>query len=290
VVLGAHIGDLVVEGRQDLLAVHAERHQKRRYRDLAAAVDARMHDVLGIELDVEPGAAIGDDAGGKQQLAGGVRLALVVVEEDARRAVHLADDDALGAVDDEGAVERHQRHVAHVDVLLLDVLDGLGARILVDVEHDQAQRHLQRRGIGQVALPALVDVELRRLELVLDEFEHGGARKVGDREDGAEDGLQALVGPAALRLLDHEELVVGRLLHLDEVRHLGDLGDVPEELAYASAAIECRGLGHRRSLSSHRAARRSAPNSGAGGRRRFRKQVKTRFLKAVSGPQERGFP
>jgi hypothetical protein len=33
-----------------------------------------------------------------------VGLALVVVEEDAGRAVQLADDDALGAVDDEGAV------------------------------------------------------------------------------------------------------------------------------------------------------------------------------------------
>ena len=51
-------GDRLVERREDLLAVHAERHQQRRHRDLAAAVDARMHDVLGVELDVEPGAAI----------------------------------------------------------------------------------------------------------------------------------------------------------------------------------------------------------------------------------------
>jgi DNA-directed RNA polymerase beta subunit len=37
-----------------------------------------------------------------------VGLALVVVEEHARRAVHLRDDDALGAVDDEGAVAFEQ--------------------------------------------------------------------------------------------------------------------------------------------------------------------------------------
>ena len=97
---------LRVEGRQDLFAVHAERHQQRRHRDLAATVDAGVHDVLGVELDVEPGAAIGDDAGGKQQLAGRMALALVVVEEHARRTVHLRDDDALGAVDDEGTVVR----------------------------------------------------------------------------------------------------------------------------------------------------------------------------------------
>ena len=238
VVLRALVGDLVVEGRQDLLAVHAERHQQARHRDLAAAVDAGVHDVLRVELDVEPGAAIGDHAGGEQQLARRVRLALVVVEEDARRTVHLRDDHALGAVDDEGAVQRHERHVAHVHVLLLDVLDRLRAGILVDIEHDEAQRHLQRRGIGQVALTALVDVELRTLELVLDEFEHRGAREVGDREHRLEDGLQPLVGTSAFRLLHHQELVVRSLLNLDEVRHLRDFGDLSEEFSNASAAIE----------------------------------------------------
>ncbi len=244
----ALVDDLVVEGRQDLLAVHAERHQQARRRNLAAAVDAGVHDILRIELDVEPGAAIRDDAGGKQQLAAGMRLALVMVEEDARRAVHLRYDDALRAVDDEGAVQRHERHVAHVHVLLLDVLDRLRPGILVDIEHDQAQRHLQRCGVGQVTLPALVHVELRRFELVLDEFEHRGAREIGNREDRLENGLQALVGTPALGLVHHQELVIGCLLHFDEVRHLRNFRDVPEELAYASAAIECRGLGHRRSL------------------------------------------
>ena len=95
---------------------------------LRLAVDADVADVLGIEFEVEPGAAIGDDAGGEQVLAAAVGLALVVVEEDAGAAVHLGDDDALGAVDDESAVVRHQGHVAHVDVLLLDVADGTADR------------------------------------------------------------------------------------------------------------------------------------------------------------------
>ena len=125
-VLGARVDRLLVEGRQDFLAVEAERVEQRSHRDLAATVDARVHDVLGVELDVEPGAAIGNDAGREQQLARRMALALVVVEEHAGAAVHLRDDDALGAVDDEGAVVGHERHVAHVDVLLLDVLDGPG--------------------------------------------------------------------------------------------------------------------------------------------------------------------
>ncbi len=197
-----------------------------------------MHDVLGVELDVEPGAAIRNDAGGEQQLARRMGLALVVIEEHARRAVHLRDDDALGAVDDEGAVVGHERNVAHVDILLLDVLDRLGAGLLVDIEHDEAQRHLERRRIGHAALAALVDVVFRRLELVLDEFEHRRVGKIRNREHRLEDGLQALVGPAADRFLHQQELVIGRLLNLDEVRHLCDFLDFPEKFANALATGE----------------------------------------------------
>ncbi len=194
-----------------------------------------MHDVLGVELDVEPRAAIRNDARGEQELARGVGLALVVVEEHARRAVHLRDDHALGAVDDEGAVLRHEGHVAHVDVLLLDVLDGLRARVWIDIEHDKPQRHLEGSRVGDAALAALVDVVFRRLERVFHEFEQGGRGEVRDREDRLEHGLEALVAAAALRLVHHQELVVGCLLNLDEVRHLGDFLDLAKELANALA-------------------------------------------------------
>ena len=249
-VLGPLVDDFLVERAQDGLAVETEREHQRGHRNLAAAVDTREHDVLGVEFDVEPGAAIGNDARGKQQLARGVGLALVVIEEHAGRTVHLRDDDALGAVDDEGAVHGHERDIAHVDVLLLDVLDRLRAGFLVDIEHDQAQRHLQRRRIGHAALAALVDVVFRRLEFVADEFQHRGAREVGDRKHRAEHRLQPLVQPAARRLIDHQELVIGRLLNLDQVRHLCDFLDVSEELANAFATGECllrhRGLSFRR--------------------------------------------
>ena len=53
-----------------------------------------------------------------------------------------------------------------------------------------------------------------------------------------------------MRLVDHQELVVGRLLNLDEVRHLRDFLDVSEELANPFATGECllrhRGLSFRR--------------------------------------------
>ena len=157
-------------------------------------------------------------------------LALVVVEEHARRAVHLRYDDALGAVDDESAVHGHERHVAHIDVLLLDILDGARRRSLVDFEHDQPQRHLEGRGEGHIALPALVDVILGRLELVLSRFERGGVRKFGDREDRPEDWLQALFRSAALGLVYEEELIIRGLLDLDQIRHLGDFADADRRI------------------------------------------------------------
>ena len=50
-------------------------------------------------------------------------LATIVVEEHTRRAMQLRDDDALGAVNDEGAVIGHQWHLAQVHFLLANVLD-----------------------------------------------------------------------------------------------------------------------------------------------------------------------
>ena len=132
-----------------------------------------------------------------------------------------------------------KRHVAHVDVLLLDVLDGLRAGVGIDIEHDEAQRHLERRGEGHAALAALVDVVFRLLERrSFTNSSRESLREVGDREHGLEDGLQALVGTAALGLVDQQELVVGGLLDLDQVRHLRDFADMSEELADTLATGE----------------------------------------------------
>ena len=238
------VGDRLVEGVQDLLAVEAQGIEQRGDRQLAAAVDARIDDVLGVELEVEPGTAIGNDARGEQQLAGRMRLALVVIEEHAGRTMHLGNDDALGAVDDEGAVGRHERHVAHVDVLLLDVLHRLGLGVRIDFEHDQAQRDLERSREGHAALLALVDVELRLFEFVAHEFEHGLAGEVGDRKHRLEHGLQALVRAPALGLHHLQELIVAFALNLDEVRHFGHFDLPAKELAEAFAASGGLSFGH----------------------------------------------
>src|SRR3546814_16471731 len=78
-------------------------------------VDTDVDDALGVELEIEPRAAIGDHARRKQIFARRMRLAAVMVEEDARRTVHLRHDHAFGAVDDESAGLRHQWPVAPLD-------------------------------------------------------------------------------------------------------------------------------------------------------------------------------
>ena len=171
-----------------------------------------------------------------------MRLALVVVEEHTGRTVHLRDDHTLCAVDDERTVLCHERKIAHVNVLFLDVLDGLGLCVLVDFEHDQAQRHLERRCESHSALLALIDVIFGLLELVLNEFQRRGFRKIADRENRFENGLKPLVGTSANGLINLEKLVVGIFLNFDQVRHHRNGGDAAEGLTNPFATSE--GLRH----------------------------------------------
>ena len=53
--------------------------KQRRHRQLALAVDTDVDDVLGVELEVEPAAAVRDDPRGEEILAAGVGLAAVMV-------------------------------------------------------------------------------------------------------------------------------------------------------------------------------------------------------------------
>src|SRR5262249_8194690 len=134
---------LAVEVVQQILGGEAERAQQHRRVELAAAVDADEHDVARIELEVDPRAAVGNDARGVEELAAGVRLALVVVEEDARRSMQLRDDDALGAVHHERPVAGHERDLAEVDLLLLHVLDRARTALGIDVPDDELDRDLE---------------------------------------------------------------------------------------------------------------------------------------------------
>ena len=163
-------------------------------------------------------------------------LALVVIEERAGGAVHLGNDDALRAVDDEGAVDRHQRHIAHVDVLLLDVANIALLDVFLDVEDDEPQGHLERRRVGHAALLALLHIILRRFELIAHEVKLGAVRKILDREDRFQDRLNTAIHPLFRRRIHLQKLCVGTLLHLDEIRHRRDRRNTAESASSALAA------------------------------------------------------
>ena len=203
---------------QHLLRRQADRLQQDGHRHLAPAVDAEIQVILGIELEVEPGAAVGDDARREQQLARAVRLAAVVLEEHARRAVQLADDDALGTVDDERAGGGHERDLAHVDLLLLHFLDRGLARFLV---HDgQAHLGAQRAGKGEAALLALLDVERRLAQREADEFQTRVLRMALDRENRGESRLQPFVLALLRRHRRLQERGEGIELRGEQERHV----------------------------------------------------------------------
>src|SRR4030088_3105515 len=95
-----------VEGLENLLIrTQAERAQEDGAEELALAIDADVERVLLVVLELHPGAAVRDDLA--QEVGARIRR----LEEDAGRTMQLRDDDALGAVDDEGAVLAHQRNV-----------------------------------------------------------------------------------------------------------------------------------------------------------------------------------
>ena len=136
------------EERLVLVAESTEQHEER---EPALARDARAggHVLGGLRLDVEldPLTAVGVDRPGDDRLRVATRL-----EDDTRRTDELAHHYPLRAVDDEGALVRHDGEVAHEDGLLFDLA---GARV------HEPRAHEYRRRVGHVLFLALVDRELR---------------------------------------------------------------------------------------------------------------------------------
>ncbi|MBG9885526.1 hypothetical protein ABE10_02770, partial [Bacillus toyonensis] len=214
---------------QDLLAGHAQRLEEDGDRLLALAVDAHAHLVALVDLELEPGATAGDHTGRDDVLVAG--LVRRLVEVDARRTDQLRDDDALGAVDDEGALAGLQGEVAHEDRLRLDLAGLVVHELGLDV---------QRRGVGLATLLALLDRVLLGLEVRVRERELHRLAEVLDRRDLLEDLLETAhvgdvlaadllgLGDARLPRLVAHEPVEGLGLQREQVgdrQRVGDLGE-----------------------------------------------------------------
>ncbi len=186
-----------VERPDDLVrAAQPKRAQEHGRQELALPIDADVEQVLRVVFELDPRPAIRNDLRDERRL---VRR----VEERPGRTVELRDDDALGAVDDERAVVRHQRDIAEVDLLLLDVADGLDARLGILVPHDKADGHLQGHGVGHAAFLAFVDVVLQfELDVVAADVADVTPRDIGATALGTEHLVRPVrgghqLGPAA---------------------------------------------------------------------------------------------
>ena len=98
-------------------------------------------------------------------------LAFVVVEKNPGRAVELRNDDPFSAVDNEGPVFGHNRNLAEIDLLLLYVSDRAGIGFGINIPDDQLDGDLQRNGIGDALLKALLHVVFLFPERILYEFQ-----------------------------------------------------------------------------------------------------------------------
>ena len=134
------------------------------------------------------------------------------LEADARRAVELGNDDALGAVDHESALWSHERELAHVNFFFLRA-----AFVLV------AEGHIKRGAEGLAFALGFERGHFGFAELVADEVEGGFVLETMDREKFAENGLNADIPALTNRNIPLEKLVVGINLELDEVRWLDGL-------------------------------------------------------------------
>ena len=198
----------IAEQVDDLVAGlgNAERAKKKRRRLLALAVDADGKHVALVGLELEPCAARGDDL---RIIYGAIaRLIALGGEVHARRANELGDDDALGAVDDEGAAVRHEREIAHEDVGLLHL-----AGLLVDEANVDEERSLVR----DVALLALLDGMLGVAKLVGAELDAKGLRAVLDGRHAREGFVEAL-GHQIVERVDLNGNQVGDVHDLGELR------------------------------------------------------------------------
>ncbi len=177
----------------------------------AAAVEINIQEVVRVELHLKPCAAVGDDA---ETIEPASIQVLGALKADARRAVKLADDDTLGAIDDERSTISHERNFPHVNALLLGT--GLVA---------QLKCHIERRTVRFRLANRLKCGELRLADFVHDEIERHFLVIALDGEHLLEDRLQAKFLALGREDALLEKLLIRAYLNFDEIRRLGDFVD-----------------------------------------------------------------
>jgi len=158
--------------------------------------------------------------------------------------MQLRHDDALGAVDDEGAVVGHEGQLAQVHFLLAHVLDRLLRAAGFLIEHHEAHFHAQRRRVGQAAQLAFLDVEYRFAQAVTHIFESRVPGVAGNGEHAVEGGVQADFIALGFRGIRLQESPVRVQLDRQQVRRAEDARTLTKVLT--DALLFGERIGHMR--------------------------------------------
>ena len=189
------------------VGAEAQRAQKNRDTELLLSVHADIQGVRRVLFEFQPCAAVGHHRRREHLLA---RLILRRRIIHARRTDQLGDDDALRTVDDERAVLRHERKIAHEYFLV--------ENFVLHLVHE-ADFHPQRKRVRRVAVAAFLLVVFRLVaETMVEKVKLKVVGVVGNR------------GKILEYLADTflNERIVAVLLNLYEVGNVNDFVDRAE--------------------------------------------------------------
>ena len=132
--------------------------------------------------------------------------------------MQLVDNDAFAAVDNEGGILCHQRHFAEIDIGLADINDMRFVVFGVLFTDDEPETRGEGDLIVHPAGETFVKRPFRFTEPILHEFEARHLVEIGDRKNFLEDSLQAAIGAALRMRIALQEVCVGTLLCLNQIR------------------------------------------------------------------------
>jgi len=199
------------------VAAETDRSQEGRGQELAAAfppIEVNVKQVVGIELNFEPGPPIRDDAEAVKHLSIQVDRGL---ESDPRGTMQLAYDNPLGAVDDKSSLRRHERDFAHVDLLLF-------CSLLVP----KLECHVQRGAEGLSFPLAFQGGHFRIADIVAYKIQNHFVVVALDRKYLFENSLEAYILTPAWRHILLQKFNIRIELDLNKVGWLNGLFNLSE--------------------------------------------------------------
>ena len=133
----------------------------------------------------------------------------------------LRHDDALGTINDEGTVVGHERNLAHVNVLLFNVLDGLRARLFI--VNNETDLDAECAGIRRAAQHTFINVKYGGAQRVIHVLQSRASTVTYNRKNGPESCVQTVVAALIYRGVRLSELPVGIQLdgqQIGDIHHL----------------------------------------------------------------------